>query len=1722
MKTKTKKPFLQTFATIMFAMAATCALICTALISGADRVVIADEEASGTVAIVPDVDVVRTWGNWSLGSDKLSASNGDTGDAFATTNVYAPKDKDLYYSITAELTQGAMMLAFGVADYNDPGAKWFAVNYNVDNGIARLFAVNQGTIGAAIDAHVYTVPEDKKAGKHVLAVSMKANGALTAYVDDNIVCDTLETQYNGGYLAIGTWLGAGTFTDWKYSLTDPETTVYTTDGYIDVDMNNFRSAYEWGERSYYDGIFRYNDIGHYWDECAMTTLYASKDQNLVFEADVKAESGGAGLLLGVPAINDPGSVKYGFFFNKGDKIARAFSWNEGSLGAALDEHLITLNDAMLAREYNHLKIVYEASTKIISFYMDGQVVESMPDPLYNGGYIGFFNNNSDTYYKNIVVSITDGKQPVSYRIVPTDSMKNTWGIWSYDSNSVNIVGDSWWNLFATTNVYAPKDKDLYYKATVELESGTVMINFGIADYNDPGVGWFALNFNGDGVARLFAANTGTIGENISARSYVLPESERAGKHVLAVRMRTNGRLTAYIDDHVVSDTYESQYNGGYLALGTFYGTAKFTDWEYTLTEPEEASYTTDGLIDVDYNNFRSRYEWGNINYADGVLSYDNVEHYWDECAMTTLYAGRDQDLVFEADVKAESGGAGLLFGVPAINDPGSVKYGFFFNKGEKIARAFSWNEGSLGAALDEHLITLNDAMLAREYNHLKIVYEASTKIISFYMDGQVVESAFDPLYNGGYIGFFNNNSKTLYKNVKVSISDVDNGGEQPSEEPDETLARIVYTSGTYWKANGKTLTAANPTVGNAFAVTDIFVDETQNLEFCADVTVKSGTAMLTFGVSDKDNPSASWYAFNYRLSDGLARLFSVNGGSLGDSLGMHELYLPADKKDGTHKLTVIAKASGAIKVTIDEYVVCDTYDSWYRGGYIGFGTFYGTATFENASVKTTAADGSYYETDNVIDYRVSDYHSFYRWMNWSIGEDNSLTGANNEFWDMMNMSVLKQEVGQTLVFEADMKVTGPDAMSAAGLVFGADLINDPGAAWYSFMLNKPDDVSGAHVRAFGVNTGTIGADVNAHRYALSAAQKAAEYVNLKVIARANGVLSFYLDGVKLEDYYDAQFHGGYIGFYTILSTTTWKNIKVSLTTDEPAVENISLVDLELDFNSDTAYYYLETSTLGTVVDVTASSDYEVYINGINTAYDDIKLQDGGNMIEIKAVNKKTGKASYYNVKIGRYYMEPMRPGIHLTTKENWLNDPNGLMYDAETGLYHLFVQWAEDRNNGGEKLWYHYVSTDLINWQDKGQAIHTNEVGAAWSGGGVIDYNNTSGLFTDDVPAASRMVTFVTYHSNEPKIGVCYSLDQGETWLEYHTPVIMNEGAKYGDHFRDPKVVWVEDDSYAGGGVWIMVTGGWAPIRLFSSENLIDWKYEGLAKDFFGQNINSECPDLFPLAVDGDENNIKWVITTAGTSYIVGDLKKVDGTWTFNGVAPQTKIFTNMPLWTNRGELYATQSFFNDKLGRRILMSWMIDNTADLIEGKTWNGAQSLPVSVELVTVNGMYSLKVSPVEELKNNYDGQACLIEDTTLSEEDGELEIAGLYENLYDLTLTLDVGTAKKATLTFAADETNQSVLTLDFENDTATLDLTQSGKYLSYSITSAMVPENGKVTVRLVMDVSIVEVFINDTQNMESYVFPPEGATGVRLNAYGGAVTIERLVINYLKSIHEVNL
>ena len=277
------------------------------------------------------------------------------------------------------------------------------------------------------------------------------------------------------------------------------------------------------------------------------------------------------------------------------------------------------------------------------------------------------------------------------------------------------------------------------------------------------------------------------------------------------------------------------------------------------------------------------------------------------------------------------------------------------------------------------------------------------------------------------------------------------------------------------------------------------------------------------------------------------------------------------------------------------------------------------------------------------------------------------------------------------------------------------------------------------------------------------------------------------------------------------------------------------------------------------------------------------------------------------------YSETYRPQFHFTPEKNWMNDPNGLVYYK--GEYHLFYQYNPNGNSWGDMSWGHAVSEDLVHWKELPLALSHDDNEMVFSGSAVVDENNTTGFGTKKNPP---MVAMYTSHNKSTGIqsqSLAYSTDRGRTWTKYQGNPVIDIGSR---DFRDPKVQW-----YAPTKSWLMTVSLSAEhkVRFYSSKDLKDWTQLSEFGPAGATGGVWECPDLFPLAVDGDKNNIKWVLVVninpggiAGGSaaqYFIGDFDGTKFTADDNGVytppaGTVTQDFegTDFGSWTARGTAF--------------------------------------------------------------------------------------------------------------------------------------------------------------------------------------------------------------------------
>ena len=314
-----------------------------------------------------------------------------------------------------------------------------------------------------------------------------------------------------------------------------------------------------------------------------------------------------------------------------------------------------------------------------------------------------------------------------------------------------------------------------------------------------------------------------------------------------------------------------------------------------------------------------------------------------------------------------------------------------------------------------------------------------------------------------------------------------------------------------------------------------------------------------------------------------------------------------------------------------------------------------------------------------------------------------------------------------------------------------------------------------------------------------------------------------------------------------------------------------------------------------------------------------------------------------------------RPSYHFTPAYGWMNDPNGMVY--KDGEYHLYYQYNPYGSKWGNMHWGHAVSRDLIHWQHLDPAIARDTLGHIFSGSSVVDIHNTAGY--------GKNAIIALYTSASDKNGqiqcMAYSTDNGRTFSKYESNPVLTPFDGLRD-FRDPKVFW-----YEKGKCWYMIVSADKETRFYKSKNLKKWEYVSAFGNGMGQQpCQYECPDFFQLPVNGDPNNMKWVMIMninpgclfggSATEYFVGD---------FDG-----KNFTcadaHEAKWMDYGkDHYATVTFSNT--GNRVLaMTWMSNwQYADLTPFKQNRGANGLPRELKLFELDNKYYIQEAVAPEV-------------------------------------------------------------------------------------------------------------------------------------------------------------
>lgn len=480
--------------------------------------------------------------------------------------------------------------------------------------------------------------------------------------------------------------------------------------------------------------------------------------------------------------------------------------------------------------------------------------------------------------------------------------------------------------------------------------------------------------------------------------------------------------------------------------------------------------------------------------------------------------------------------------------------------------------------------------------------------------------------------------------------------------------------------------------------------------------------------------------------------------------------------------------------------------------------------------------------------------------------------------------------------------------------------------------------------------------------------------------------------------------------------------------------------------------------------------------------------------------------------------DPYRPIFHYVNPEGNLNDPNGLSFWQ--GRWHLFYQAYPPEDT--RQHWGHAVSDDLIHWEDLPYAIYPNPERSVFSGSILVEEDRAIAMYH------GRTIGNMVAISDDPLL---------LNWEKVTGKEVISLKSETGfplpyDVF-DP-CIWEKD------GVYYSLSAGRSnegpagkPIRanyLFRSKDLIHWEYmhEFVENDRFTLiGDDGACPYFWPI---GDKYILPFFSHMSGGQYFLGDYDKdrdkfvttSHGKFNFGAVSPSG---VHAPSATPDGE-GGVIIIFNMNPGKRT---------------KGWNQIMSLPRRLTLTADDELRMEPAGDIESLR--YDKKTI---DSMEIPANEEIILPGINGNAIEILAEIDQRDSEMIELNVLRSPNKEEFTRITFYQNKGyragrEYGVRKKRKNISTNLISiessysSILPdvrtrapetapvhlnEGEKLNLRIFIDKSILEVFVNGKQCVAMRVYPGrEDSMGVSIGSRGKSAELKSLIAYQMKSIYD---
>lgn len=486
-----------------------------------------------------------------------------------------------------------------------------------------------------------------------------------------------------------------------------------------------------------------------------------------------------------------------------------------------------------------------------------------------------------------------------------------------------------------------------------------------------------------------------------------------------------------------------------------------------------------------------------------------------------------------------------------------------------------------------------------------------------------------------------------------------------------------------------------------------------------------------------------------------------------------------------------------------------------------------------------------------------------------------------------------------------------------------------------------------------------------------------------------------------------------------------------------------------------------------------------YLNTYNGLLDDFEIYDG---IRTDILQEKAENAPVLTYSPERYAGDILRPSFHGMPTAGWTNETHGATY--YNGKYHVFFQKNPNGPYMSRLNWGHIVSDNLYKWEEDPTAISPEEAydkKGCWSGC----------VFTDDELTGGKPNIFYTaVDYGRATIAQAQPADDDLlTWTKKSgNPVINGRPNGLTDDFRDCYVFRNGTDLY-------MIVGsskngvGVTTLHKYDKSTKT-WSNDG--KLFFsGSNANQdgifwEMPNITKI---GD----KWLFTATPlntgvgvrTLYWTGSIN-ADGTFAPDSRTPKT---VEMAGFSKDGYGLLSPTIFQ-KDGKTLMLGIVPDKLPGSENYKMgYAHTYSLPREISLDSKGNLIQKPFSGLTAMRSE---TSFKMTDFNLSAEKDLDPVKG---RSLELSAKFVVGNGdfgfsflgngeQKVTLVYSP---NTGMLSLDMSGINRIVNDGVFGGVYNYALPTP-VAVGEEMTLKVFVDHSIIDIFVNDTYAASVRVFP----------------------------------